>query len=460
MNNQTPVPSAQTTLLQRFSYGLYFFGQGLIYTLVAQYLMYFYTDYALLPPLVVSALLFGGKVWDAVNDTLFGLVVDKIRFKNGERFLPWLRISTVLIPLSTILLFSFEGVDSLPIRIVLAIFTYFLWDTAYTLCDTPILGLCTTLTTNVKERGTLMTFSGVGGAMAMVLCALVLVPVLDASGFIKASCIIAVLSFVTMSGVSIFCREKHHVHEAQKPEASLRDTWTYLKGNRYLRLFYGYRVISGVISVSMLTFLCKYCLGDVTAVATVALYSLPMILCIYIAAPFLMKRFDKIVLYRVCVCLLIVMYAITFCLGYENKTRVIFCMAVIAALAILPGILMGVVPQDCVEYGTFKTGVRKEGITFALQSFVNKLNAAFAAGLTGIVLELIGYVGSMDVQSPATTQGIWICTFLIPFVGQLLAVGLLFRYDLRDRDVQLMSDANSGKCSREEALSRLSRIYR
>ncbi len=450
----------QTTLRERFSYGFYFFGQGLIYTVVSQYLMYFYTDYALLPPLVVSVLLFGGKVWDAVNDTLFGLVVDKVRFKNGERFLPWLRVSTVLIPLTTILLFSIDAVPSLTWRIVLALATYFLWDTAYTLCDAPILGLCTTLTTNVKERGTLMTFSGVGGAMAMALSAIVMVPILDTAGFFKASLVIAIAAFVTMSMVSVFCKERCHAQASAEPGASLRDTWEYLKGNRYLKLFYGYRVVSGILSVSMLTFMCKYCLGDVKAVALVAACSLPMIFCVYAASPALMRRFDKIVLYRACICLTIMMYLVTFAVGYGNKTLVIFCMAVIAALAILPGIMLGALPQDCVEYGTFKTGVRKEGITFALQSFVSKLNAAFASAFTGIALELIGYQGELEVQSAAATQGIWNCTFLIPAAGQLLAIWLLFRYDLKDKDVQLMSDCNSGKISRDEALRRMSRQYR
>lgn len=450
----------QTTLRERFSYGFYFFGQGLVYTVVSQYLMYFYTDYALLPPLVVSVLLFGGKAWDAVNDTLFGLIVDKVRFKNGERFLPWLRISTVLIPLTTILLFSIDAVPSLTWRIILAMVTYFLWDTAYTLCDAPILGLCTTLTSNVKERGTLMAFSGVGGAMAMALSAIVLVPILDTAGFFKASLVIAIASMAAMSMVSVFCKERYHAEASRQPSASLRDTWAYLRGNRYLKLFYGYRILSGILSVSMLTFMCKYCLGDIKAVALVALYSLPMIFCVYAAAPALMKRFDKIVLYRVCICLTVVMYFITFSLGYGNKQRVIFCMAVIAALAILPGIMLGALPQDCVEYGTFKTGVRKEGITFALQSFVSKLNAAFAAAFTGIVLELIQYEGELAVQSAVTTQGIWNCTFLIPAAGQLLALWLLFRYDLKDKDVQLMSDCNSGSLSREEALAQMSRTYR
>ena len=49
-------------------------------------------------PAVVSIILAIGKVWDAVNDTLFGLIVDAVKFKSGHKFLPWLRLSTILIP--------------------------------------------------------------------------------------------------------------------------------------------------------------------------------------------------------------------------------------------------------------------------------------------------------------------------------------------------------------------------
>ena len=194
--------------------------------------------------------------------------------------------------------------------------------------------------------------------------------------------------------------------------------------------------------------------------SVVALCSMPIILCVYIAAPFLMKRFDKIVLYRACAILSMAMNLITWAIGYQNKAIVIVCMAIIAALAILPAIMMGVLPQDCIEYGTFKTGIRKEGITFALQSFVAKLTAAFASAFTGIMLHLIAYDGSAAVQAPETVSNIWNCSFLIPLSGQLLAIGFLFAYHLKDQDVQLMSDANSGRITREEAQQRMSRQYR
>lgn len=115
---------AQTRLRERAAYGLYFFGQGLVFTMVSQHLMYYYTDYALLPSLAASVILVAGKIWDAVNDTLFGLIMDKVRFKSGKRFLPWLRISTALIPPATVLLFVVDAVPGTGWRILLAVVTY------------------------------------------------------------------------------------------------------------------------------------------------------------------------------------------------------------------------------------------------------------------------------------------------------------------------------------------------
>lgn len=113
----------KSSLKEKIPYSMYFFGQGLVYTLVSQFLMFYYTDYVFLPELVVSAIMFGGKVWDGVNDTLFGLLMDKIRFKSGKRFIPYLRLSAVIIPVSTVFLFSIENIEIMWMRIVAAILT-------------------------------------------------------------------------------------------------------------------------------------------------------------------------------------------------------------------------------------------------------------------------------------------------------------------------------------------------
>ena len=47
-------------------------------------------------------------MWDAVNDALFGGLIDGIHFKKGK-FIPWLRISLPVILLATLALFHIPG---------------------------------------------------------------------------------------------------------------------------------------------------------------------------------------------------------------------------------------------------------------------------------------------------------------------------------------------------------------
>lgn len=114
----------KSSLKEKIPYGMYYFGQGIIYTLVSQFLMMYYTDYALLPTLAITVIMFAGKIWDGVNDTLFGLIMDKVRWKSGKRFLPWLKISVVAIPISTVLLFSIQDIRSVALRVAAAVVTY------------------------------------------------------------------------------------------------------------------------------------------------------------------------------------------------------------------------------------------------------------------------------------------------------------------------------------------------
>ena len=47
-------------------------------------LMIFYTDVALVAPAVAGAALLVGKVWDTINDPLFGWMTDRTRSRHGR----------------------------------------------------------------------------------------------------------------------------------------------------------------------------------------------------------------------------------------------------------------------------------------------------------------------------------------------------------------------------------------
>lgn len=102
------------------------------------------------------------------------------------------------------------------------------------------------------------------------------------------------------------------------------------------------------------------------------------------------------------------------------------------------------------------------------QTFANKLTAAVATIITGGVLTFVGYDVAAEkaateahkvveiAVSQATVSGMWKASFIVPIIGQLLAIGFLFAYNLRDKDVQIMSDCNAGKITKAEAEALLS----
>lgn len=90
-----------TTFKERLSYWTYFIGQNIYYNITAAFISTYLAMQGVNLAKVAIVLLIV-KIWDAVNDPIFGFIFDKVKFKNGQKSLPWLRISTALIPIVTI----------------------------------------------------------------------------------------------------------------------------------------------------------------------------------------------------------------------------------------------------------------------------------------------------------------------------------------------------------------------
>ena len=91
-----------------------------------------------------------------------------------------------------------------------------------------------------------------------------------------------------------------------------------------------------------------------------------------------------------------------------------------------------------------RNGIREDGSVYALYSFARKLGQSLSAGLSGWLLEAIGYsseaAAAGQVQSQAVLDGIFNISTLVPALGfALLALVLWFWYPLHKKQV----DANA-----------------
>ena len=437
---------------ERFSYGLYFVGQNIFYIFVYLYTATYLLD-AGISAMAVSAALLVVKIWDAINDPIFGGIVDRVKFKKGK-FLPWLKISLIFIPITTILMFAIPSGLSIGAKVVWAIISYMLWDTAYTICDVPIFGIITTMTDNQQERTRLMSLGRVSAMLASMIVYMGVPKFREAiGGWLPTIIILSVIALVTMIPICFTAKERIKPADAEK-EVGIREMFRYIGHNRYLLIFYlalfiGY---SANVSSTLGLIFARICLGDEEMQSIVSIASFVPSIIVGILIPTIVKKVDKFHLYLFSIIASGVLGLIQYFCGYSN-------FALFMVLSFLRGIPLGIwsmtmymFTPDCAEYGHYKTGINAIGITFATQTFAVKLMTAVSTAFGTFLLGIIGYVeGEGAVQAAGFADKLWNIYALVPSIGLLITIPLLLGYKLRDKDVAIMAKCNEGEITREEA---------
>ena len=464
----------ETSPLERKSYYLYFAGQNAIYFLLANYLTT-YLVFLGIDPLKSGAVMIAVKVWDAINDAIFGAIFDSVRFKSGKKYLPWLKISTILIPITTVLLFCIPSGSSDTVKLLWFAIAYILWDSAYTLCDVPIYGSITAMTRNLEERSSMLSYksiwAGVGIAFITV-AGTVLVSEHVGASYSVVAIATAIFAIFTMIPVLRTLNERH-VPEADE-SFTLGKMFSYLFKNKYLLIYYfGYFFYSAAnISGSLKLLVSYYLFNDTLLSLVVDACGMIPSLIFSLLVPTMLKKIDKMKLYRICCVLMVVLSAVMWVVGYENLILHIVLFVIRSIPLSIIGVIMFIFTPDCAEYGKYKTGTDAKGITFSIQTFMVKLTAA-VSGAMGMFILGLKSTGWIDVavesfeelqqlgvqQTPHALDVLWFSYIMIPAIGCLLAYIVWRFYKLNDKDVQVMTDCNTGKISREEAETLLSRKY-
>ena len=467
-------PQYMTTKKERFSYWTYFVGQNIYYNITAAFISTYLAMQGIDLAKVAFVLLLV-KIWDAVNDPIFGFIFDKVKFKNGQKSLPWLRIATALIPVVTIVLFSIPSALSPTGKLVWFGVAYLLWDSVYTLTDVPAYAMLNTMTDNLSERNLLLSVNRVFSGAGVLIYGVVLPLLISESVGMSASMAVAILSIfsaLTMVPLNLNCRERNYRPEEEEENFTPKQMFSYLKSNKYLLIYYGGYMATDALKTfnAVLLFASFYLFGN--SLFSIVLNVLNMVPGVFAAMlmPTILKRFDKFKtlfwMNLLCVALGLVIYFT----GYDNQGLFLTLTCIRTIPMSLVGILAFMFTPDCAEYGQYKSGISAKGITFAIQTFSVKITGAVSSSLALFLLGLFGWVSveaesfeqlaAMNIQqSPAALNGLWIVYALVPVIGMILSTFFYLGYKLNDKDVQIMAKCNSGEITRAEAEKLLSRNY-
>lgn len=474
LNAKPQNPLWQTNKPERSSYYMYFFGQNMIYNLVAAYLATFLLLIGI-NPVKSAAVMLIVKVWDAVNDAIFGVIFDKIKFKSGKKYIPWLKIACALTPISTIAIFIIPSAAEETVKLIWFAIAYIIWDTAYTICDVPAFGIITSMTSNVEERNTILSLKGItGGIGSAVTTVLVTVLISEFVGLSYAwvSVIVAIVATATMFPVCNKCKERNK--SIDEEQFTVRRMLKYVVSNKYLLIYYvGYIFYSGAQTYNALHMILAYYIfeNSLASLITGTIAALPQ-LVMSLLVPKIIRKMDKTKLFKISVIATILS---SFLIIPTRSSFLLFTIAVmIRAIPLgIIGVLGFTFTPDCAEYGQFTTGTEAKGITFAIQTFAVKLAAAISGSMGLALLGLFGFktfegvdsfeglaaIDAISQQSAQALDGLWFTYNIVPIIGLVIAFVIWSFYKLNDKDVQVMADYNVGKIKREDAEAQLSRKY-
>ena len=420
----------------KFSFSFALMGQTMIFNVVNLYLMIFYTDIFGLSAALVGTIFLVARIWDAVNDPIMGVVVDKTVTKWGK-CRPYLLWFPAPIALITFLLFLSPNLGSTG-KIIYASITYILWGMFYTAVDIPLWTMSSRMTVDSSQRQSTIAWGRVFNILGSFFPVLLFVPLKnalgggnEAKGFTMAALVFCLVALPLMIQSFWGTRERAPMAEEKKP--TLKENLRAITHNKPLMLLLTSTVLAVFVGlpVSAGIYFVTYNLGDEGLFAVLAGTVLTSAVIGSALAPMLARKFPSRDILIWANLLSAALFVIGYFVGYSSLPVVIVLTFLIGLLLGAPLVLRTSMLADTVEYAELKTGKRSEGIIFSTLTFTGKLKLGLSAFFVGLVLDLVKYIPNA-VQTAQSLNGIYMMLTLIPAFGSIITVIPLFFYKLSE----------------------------
>lgn len=438
-NHRIP-ENTSVPIKEKLSYGFGCLGQNMIFTFMGSFLLYFYTEYFGLLPAAAGMLLLISRVWDAVNDPMMGIIVDRTSSRWGK-FKPYLLFTPIFFALLGVLCFTVPDF-SYTGKLIYAYCTYILFGMVYTASDVPYWALSGAITQDPIERNSVIMyprFIATVGAAAATIATLPLIYLFRnllggniVGGYQLTAALYGLITVITFLIAFFLVQER--VPNTSHEHASLRQIWWTFSRNKPLILIIISGLFAGIATAAklqVLIFYSEYVLQNESLYIVLVGINIPFILLGIALVPAIAKKIGKKITY-IGSCAVFAVSSLGFYLSGWNSFAVVVAWNCLGSLVMsIPIVMETSMIADTIEYAELKTGKRSEGMIFSSQTFLAKITAAAAAGMIGFSLAAAGFLSGIP-QSLEVMKGIHAITAFIPFACSILAIIPLIFYPLTE----------------------------
>ncbi len=451
-------------LKDKVGYALGDAGGLLTFSLIGAFQNQFYTNVLGIDPKYIVVLILIARIWDAINDPLWGAFIQSRKPRPQGQFRPWILWFSVPLAVSAAFMFLKVPGWSETKYLVYAYITYITYGMMYTAVNIPYGSLASVITDDELERSSLSMWrsigAGVGGLPGTIILPMIVYTTigkypngvaqkqLDGNKLFWCVLILCVIS------VGVYFAHYKMTKERIAPQKKIKDknhnAIATLKDLSKNRAFIMLCIASMMLIAfqfyyqSTYTYLFTDYFGKPGLYAMVSICTyLPMAIFIPVMNKLIVK-FGKKELCAVgmafATCAVLIQFFIkdTSLADPTNK----IAPYVFLGLTFLSGLgqtflvlEVWALVMDVIDYHEVRTGKREEGMTYALFSFTRKLGQTLAGVGLNALLAVIHYdvdaTKNGELLKPDVISNIYKISTIVPAIMlAIMAVVLFFGYNL------------------------------
>lgn len=349
---------------------------NLTFSMVSSFVLIYYTDVAGIAAGAAGTLFIVVRVAGGFTDLIAGRRVDETSTRWG-RFRPFLLFGSVPLLALLVVMFSIPGGLSGGAKLAWAYVSYALFQLAYSFVNIPYGSLAAAMTQDPDERAKLSTARVVASGVTVLLIAVVVSPQLAGSGDLQKSLTVTTIVFAVIGlALYLWCfKTARESVERSVERVSMRETVRNVLRNRPLVVLCvsALLFLSGMFSLQTVgVYYARDVLGNADYFIAMTVVQTLVMIAAAALVPIATEAIGKLRAY--------IAGGVIGALGGLG-VAIVPASAPIAAIACwgVVGVGLGVIntlifslQADTVDYGDWKTGVRAEGGSYSVLSFMRK----------------------------------------------------------------------------------------
>jgi GPH family glycoside/pentoside/hexuronide:cation symporter len=432
------------SLWTKLAYGAGDMGSGMTANLIAFSFLIFLTEVAGINPLAAGTVLLIGKVWDAVNDPLVGVLSDRTQSRWGRRY-PWILLSALPFGVTFFLMWLVPGGSS-GFRFWYYVITSILFQIFFTTANLPYSTLTAELTQDYDERTDLTSFrlgfSLTGAILALALGLVVTGQIQDETlqyVVLGGSC--AAISVIPLLVCVFGTYPQAQKMQAIASQTDLGQAETQMPFLEQLRIAFRNRAFLYVVGIYLFAWLALQITASIipfyaTFWMGLDSYFLPALLvqgtAIIMMWPcnLLSRRLGKQGLFYVGIGVWLIAQIGLFFLQ-PGQVGFLYVLCAIASFGVATAyVVPWAMLPDVIELDELQTGQRREGIFYAFMTLLQKMGLAGGLFLVGAALEWSGFLAEETTQPDSALLAIRTFMGPVPLVLLVCAIALCYFYPI------------------------------